>query len=249
MAVIWQRKTAENHYEVRTAGNSVRLYKDQVFHSQWNTQRPMSNGVWDLLFLPALLLPDPAVKRVLLLGVGGGAVINQFTHLLSPDQIVGVELDPVHLQVARRFFFVQRDSVTLHHADAIAWLKNYRGEKFDVVIEDLFSEQGGEPVRVATADQAWFRLLKRHLRPGGALVINFEDASQMRASGAAYQSTLNGKPDIRYQFNQPSYGNSVCAFMGDTVSPAILRARLDKLLANYPASRGKSQKFRIRRVV
>lgn len=227
----------------------MRLYKDRVFHSQWNKHRPMSNGVWDLLFLPALLLPEPSVKRVLLLGVGGGAVINQFTHLLSPDRVVGVELDPVHIQVARRFFGVKHESVTLHHADAIAWLKSYRGEKFDMVIEDLFTEKVGEPVRVATADQAWFRVLKRHLRPGGALVINFEDAAQMRASGAAYQSTLNGKPDIRYQFNQPSYGNSVCAFMGDTVSPAMLRSRLDNLLTNYPACRGKSQKFRIRRVV
>lgn len=209
----------------------------------------MSNGVWDLLFLPALLLPDPHVKRVLLLGVGGGAVINQFTYLLAPEQVVGVELDPVHIQVARRFFKVKQRAVTLHHADAIEWLKGYQGEKFDIIIEDLFTEKHGEPVRVADADQAWFCLLRRHLRPGGALVINFEDASQMRASGAAYQSELNGEPDIRYQFNQPSYGNSVCAFMGDTVSPAILRTRLTELLGDFPACRAKSQKFRIRRVV
>ena len=249
MAVIWDRHAGDNHYEVRTAGNSIRLYKDRVFHSQWNDQRPMSNGVWDLLFLPALLLPDPDVKRVLLLGVGGGAVINQFTHLLSPESVVGVELDPIHIQVARRFFSVSEDSVTLHQADAIEWLANYSGAKFDMVIEDLFTEQGGEPVRVANADQAWFRLLRRHLKPRGALVINFEDAAQMRNSGTAYQATLNGRADIRYQFNQPSYGNSVCAFMGSSVTPAILRGRLDDLLVHYPACRTKSQKFRIRRVV
>ena len=98
MAVIWEQKTTGCHYEVRTAGNSVRLYKDGVFHSQWNDQRPLSNGVWDLLFLPTLFLPEPNIQRVLVLGVGGGAVINQFSRLLSPCNIVGVELDAVHIK-------------------------------------------------------------------------------------------------------------------------------------------------------
>lgn len=249
MAVIWQQVSAGDHYEVRTAGNSIRLYKNRVFHSQWNSERPLSNGVWDLLFLPALFLPAEQVKRVLLLGVGGGAVINQFTHLLMPDKIVGVELDPTHIDIARRFFAVKHKSVELYQADAIDWLHKYKGEKFDIVIEDLFTEENGEPKRVATADKQWFSLLQKHLNPGGALVINFEDPAQMRASSGAYQATLSDRKDIRYQFNQPSYGNSVCAFMADSVSPAALRSRLDQALANYPACRVKGQKFRVRRVV
>lgn len=249
MAVIWQQNSGNDRYEVRTAGNSVRLYKNRVFHSQWNHQRPLSNGVWDLLFLPALFLPVEKVQRVLLLGVGGGAVINQFTHLLAPQKIVGVELDPTHIDVARGFFSVQDPSVDLHHADAIEWLKRYRGEKFDIVIEDLFTELNGEPARVAEADEQWFRLLQKHLHPHGALVINFEDSAQMRASGAAYQATISGREDIRYQFNQPSYGNSVCAFMPGPVSPAGLRERLSAVLAGYPDCRVSGQKFRLRRVV
>ncbi len=249
MAVIWERKTDSCHYEVRTAGNSVRLYKNNVFHSQWNNTRPLSNGVWDLLFLPALLLPDIEIKRVLVLGVGGGAVINQFTQLLAPVAIIGVELDAVHIQIARRFFGVQQESVELVQADALDWISRYKGEKFDVIIEDLFTEKNGEPYRIAEATAPWFRQLKKHLQPEGVLVVNFEDAMQMRAASAAYQATLNGDPDLRYQFNQPSYGNSVCAFLGNAVSPAVMRRRLDLLLENYPACRAKGQQFRIRRVI
>jgi len=249
MAVIWERKTAKCHYEVRTAGNSVRLYKDNVFHSQWNDTRPLSNGVWDLLFLPALLLPDMDINRVLVLGVGGGAVINQFTQLLEPKEIVGVELDAVHLQIAKRYFGVQQRSVELIQADALEWMHNYKGKKFDVIIEDLFTEKGGEPYRVAEATTSWFRALKKHLQPNGVLVVNFEDVAQMRAASVPYQATLNGRPDLRYQFNQPSYGNSVCAFLSEAVTPAAMRRRLDRLLENYPACRAKGQQFRLRRVV
>ncbi len=248
MAVIWQKKVSANHYEVRTAGNSVRLYKNGVFHSQWNDQRPLSNGVWDLLFLPALFYPVQRVKRVLVLGVGGGAVINQFSCLLQPETIIGVELDPVHLMVARRFFGVNGNAVELVEADALSWLANYRGEKFDIIIEDLFTEVDGEPVRVAPAGEAWLSALLSHLQPHGSLVINFEDAAQMRNSTPPYLACKGERPDARFRFTQPSYGNSVCAFMGQEGSVPWLRKQLDVALAPYPACRATGQKFKIRRV-
>lgn len=254
MAVAWEKQSGDNHYQVRTAGNSKRLYKNGVFHSQWNEQRPIAGGVWDLLFLPALFLEQihaavPGKLRVLLLGVGGGAVIRQFNAILPPASITGVELDKIHLQVARNHFGVKGPNVSLQHADAIAWIKSHSGEKFDLIIEDLFTEQKGEAVRVAAADAAWFSCLLAQLRPGGALVLNFEDAGQMRFSGRAYLDVCAGRPDVRYHFSLPSYGNSVCAFLPAEVSPRKLRQRLDELLQPWPLSRGSAQKFRLRRVV
>ena len=248
MAVIWSKSTGNDCYEVRSAGNSVRLYKNRVFHSQWNPHRPLSNGVWDLLFLPALFLPPDKVRRVLLLGVGGGAVVNQYLTLLAPDTIVGVELDKQHLSIARRFFSLRHVSVELVCADAIDWLNNYNGPPFDVVIEDLFTEVNGEPQRVVAADTQWFEVLLRNLEPHGVLVINFEDAAQMRRSGTAYREAIGDRADIRYQFTQPTYGNSVCAFAQTSVAPAYLRERLAQVLEGYPASRRAAQRFRVRRV-
>lgn len=249
MAVIWQQQTDSGHYEVRLAGNSRRLYKEGVFHSQWNPTRPLSNGVWDLLFLPALFRQPETIKKILVLGVGGGAVMNTFSTLLDPQEIIGVELDPVHIKIAREHFLLPHAPVVLHQADATEWVHQYRGEQFDVVIEDLFTEQNGEPVKVVPAGVGWFRKLKKLVRPGGVLVINFEDPEQMRDAGSAYQRTLGARSDIRYQFTQPTYGNSVCAFMDDTASPSRLRTRLSTLLDSYPACHASGQKFRLRKVV
>jgi len=249
MAVIWQRQTGSGLYEVRSAGNSRRLYKDGVFHSQWNPTRPLSNGVWDLLFLPALFRDPVTIKRVLVLGVGGGAVINTFATLLQPEEIIGVELDPVHIKIAKEHFLLSQLPVKLHQAEATEWIQGYEGDRFDVVIEDLFTEKQGEPVKAVATGKGWFRKLGKLLRPGGVLVINFEGPEQMREAGSAYCETIGSQPDIRFQFSQPTYGNSVCAFLDEAGSPAKLRERLSTLLDSYPACRASGQKFRVRRVV
>ena len=248
MAVIWQKKTQDAVYEVRSAGNSRRLYKNGVFHSQWNEQRPLSNGVWDLLFLPALFYPTGTIRRILILGVGGGAVLNQFTRLLSPQKITGVELDPIHLAVAEHHFGVAGETIELVEADAVSWVKQYRGEKFDMIIEDLFTEVDSEPVRAVNADEQWLSALLRHLRSAGCLVINYEDNEQMQESARAYLDCKGDRPDVRYRFSQPSYGNSVCAYLGIEGKPSRLRSQLDEVLSGFSACRATGQKFKLRRV-
>lgn len=247
MAIVWEMHADGDHYQVRSAGGSVRLYKNRVFHSQWNESRPLSGGVWDLLFIPSLFLPDGAVKRVLLLGVGGGAVIRQYLTFFQIDQLVGVELDPMHIKISREHFGVRQRNVELVAADAIQWVDAYRGPGFDVVIEDLFTEQDGEPVRVTEASAAWFRSLRNLLRADGTLIINFEDPAQFRASGQAYRDAIEGREDCRYGFTLASYGNCVGVFLPLEIPRATLRARLDDVLVGHPTSRLSAQKFRIRK--
>ena len=249
MAVVWQTVERGDHYQVRTAGQSVRLYKNDVFHSQWNETRPLSGGVWDLLFLPSLFVPSGSVKRVLVLGVGGGAVIRQYLTFLPIEQIVGVELDPVHLKIARQHFGVDDDRVELVCADAVEWVRSYNGPRFDIVIEDLFTEIEGEPVRVERASAGWFRQLRRLLKKDGTLIINFEDPAQLRRSGPAYCAAIAGAADHRFGLTLPSYGNCVGVFLSRQGDPALLREKLGELLKSYPACRGSGQKFRIRRVL
>ncbi len=134
MAVLWQKKTAGQHYEVRTAGNSRRLYKNGVCHSQFNPANPVTGSIWDLLILPSCYQPETAPRRVLVLGVGGGAVILQLQELFNPELIIGVEMDPLHLDIARRFFGLGSDNVKLIRSDAVSWLRDACDQKFDLVI-------------------------------------------------------------------------------------------------------------------
>ena len=249
MAIVWESFNGDDHYQVRAAGCSVRLYKNGVFHSQWNENRPLSGGVWDLLFIPSLFMPPGFVKRVLVLGVGGGAVIRQYLTFLPIKQIVGVELDPMHIKVAREYFGVDQSGAELICADAVQWVRDYRGPRFDIVIEDLFTELGGEPVRVKEASASWFRQLRKLLRKDGSLIVNFEDPSQLRDSGPAYLEAIGNAQDHRFGLTLPTYGNCVGVFLASGSDPAKLRKNLGNLLLKYPSCRQSGQKFRIRRVL
>ncbi|MCW8840313.1 MAG: hypothetical protein OQK96_04985, partial [Gammaproteobacteria bacterium] len=201
------------------------LYTNGVFHSQYNPNNPVTGSVWDLLMLPAFFAPQ-RIRRVLVLGVGGGAVIRQLNHFLRPELIVGVELNPVHLEVARDYFDVEARNVALHQADAILWLRQYRGEPFDLIIEDLFSDNGGDPQRVIEADAPWLRLLLKRLSPQGVLVINFGSQTELRCSAWFTEPAIRSKFPSAFRLTTPLYENVIGAFLRQPVEGRVLRQKL-----------------------
>jgi len=229
MAVLWQKCVQGTQYEVRTAGRSLRLYTDGVFHSQYNPARPLTHGVWDLLMLPALYYPAGEIKRVLVLGVGGGAVIKLLHHFIAPDEIFGIELNPMHLKIAQRFFGINTELASLHEADAIQWLKTYKGPAFDMIIDDLFGEQEGEPQRVVELDHDWCATLHKHTTRHGVVVVNSMSPYELRQSAFMKNQRLAKQYSSKIQLSLPIYENAVGAFFKPRVTGKQLQQRLNTL--------------------
>lgn len=211
------------------AGHSRRLYTDGVFHSQYNPKRPLTHGVWDLLMLPALYSPVGALRRVLVLGVGGGAVIRLLHHFIQPDKIVGIELNATHLKIAKRFFGINKNIATLHHADAIKWLENYRGPAFDLIIDDLFGEVDGEPQRVVPLNTRWCALLHRQVSKSGVIVINSMSAKILRESAFVTNTRLSNQYASKLQLSLPVYENAVGAFFRKATDKRQLKQHLSTI--------------------
>ncbi|MFP5382440.1 MAG: spermidine synthase [Gammaproteobacteria bacterium] len=224
MAVIWRKDAGGVHYEVRTAGKTTRLYTNGVLHTQHNPSRLLTGSVWDLLLLPALLLPRDKVRRVLVLGVGGGAVIHQLLRLFPAVQVTAVELNPVHVSVARRFFGLGDPRLHIVCENAVTWLALYDGEPFDLVIDDLFGDRDGQPCRAVDANTDWFDLLAMPLSPGGVLAMNFATQREVRASAWGH-----GERAVRRRFPgalslaTPGCENRVAVFLPRVVSASELR--------------------------
>lgn len=248
MAVLWQKVVNGSRYEVRAAGNSRRLYTNGVFHSQYNPRHPLTGGVWDLLMLPAFLLPAGAVRRVLVLGVGGGTVIQQLIHFVKPDVITGIEWDPVHLYVAKRFFGLPPKRVVLHQADAVAWLRRYRGPGFDLIIDDLFIGQNGDPAKAVTANAAWFHTLLRNLRTGGALVSNFVSFRALRDCAYFTHRSIERRFPAAFALRTEYAENAIGAFLRRPGSSALLRTRLQTTPGLDPRLKTGRLRYRIRRL-
>lgn len=221
MAILFSRLHEGRRYEVRSAGQTRRLYTDGVFHTQYHPARRLSGSVWDLLALPALVLPS--VRRVLLLGVGGGAVVHVLRTFVQPQQMVGVDLSPMHLQLARRYFDLAGPDLELHCADARAFVRDYRGDAFDLVIEDLFGGSHGRPERAIVADRAWCEALGRLVAGDGALVINTLSRQEVRATAFVADPQVRQEWATCLGLSVPGYTNTVGAFFRKPVTPAALR--------------------------
>ncbi len=247
MAILWKKEQAGALYEVRTAGNSRRLYTDGVFHSQYNPKTPLTRSVWDLLMLPAFFYSPGTVKRVLVLGVGGGAVIRLLQQFVAPQAITGVELNPVHLYVAKRFFKLGRD-VSLHQADAIEWMQKYKGPGFDMIIDDLYGEQDGEPVRAVDFSHKWMALLLKHLNTNGVLVANFVSNKEFKQCAYFSYTTIQKRILSAFRLSQPTQENIVAAFLKKNVEAKILRHNLAAIPGLNPNLKSSRLRYHLRTI-
>ena len=248
MGIIWETRQGDTHYEVRSAGGSRRLYTNGVFHSQYNPNNPITGNVWDLLLLPVFFYQPGEIKRILMLGVGGGAVIQQLNYFIEPEEIVGVEYDPMHIDIARRFFNVTQSNVSLQQADAVEWLANYRGPKFDLIIDDLFGEVAGEPTRAVEASNKWVRRLFSHVTPQGMVVCNFISFKELKASAYMQDSLVKSRIKTAFCLSNPYYVNAIGAFVGKDVSSKQLREQLHTMPQFNSPQKISKLNYRIRQI-
>ena len=237
MAILLKKRRGGVTYEVRSAGNTRRLYTNGAFHTQLNPQHLFTSGVWDLLSLPSLCLPTPP-KNVLVLGVAGGTAIHQLCKMLSLEQIVGIELDPTHVQLAKDYFQLDYPMLALVQADARNWLETCH-DKFDYIIDDVFIHSEGDPQRPYAADRRWLRLLTQHLAINGTLVQNHIDTRQSkRALGYFSRGTV-------LEFSTEKYANKVLAWF-KSVTGKALKNKLRNELEQWPRSTTQRLRHRCR---
>lgn len=248
MAVIWQKNIDGKKYQVRDAGKTRRLYTNGVCHSEFNPDKLVTGSVWDLLILPALFYSPGKIKRVLMLGVGGGASILQLHHLVEPLSITGVDLNPVHLDIAKRFFKVDETPVNLFEADAREWMQQYIGEFFDLIIDDLFIDEGSEPVRAVEATSKWFNLLIRHLSIDGHLVTNFGSQQEFKQSAYFQNRKVRSCFSSAFRLTSPLLENVVGAFMRIETDSKILRNNINAHPVLSRSLQSKQLRYRISKV-
>lgn len=175
-----------------------------------------------MLSLPALMLPDRSGLRVLVLGVGGGTVLRQLNVLLEDPVIIGIDIDPVHLTVARDWFGVTEEEAMLVEADAVNWIRTYRGRGFDLIIDDLFGEHEGEPARALDLDKSWSRNLLQILANEGVVIVNSLDCKELRARGFMSDKSIRS----RYRCQLAEYQNCVGVFLANDADNRFWRQRV-----------------------
>ena len=109
----------------------------------------VTGSIWDLLWLGLYFDARPEPSRVLLLGLGAGTVVLQLQVLFPSARFTAIEQDPIHIEVARTHFGVDKARTQIHCQDAVEFVARYRGPRFDLVIGALFIGNAGITSRIA----------------------------------------------------------------------------------------------------
>ena len=164
------------------SGGTRTLVVDETFASFYRPGEIATECVWDAIAAPILWLPPTRRRRILILGLGGGSVARLARALAPEAEIMGVELDPEVVRLAREHFELDRLDVRVELADARLWLEEQvsrpaleRGPRFDAILEDVFIGQGDDVHKPDWIPEPAHEQARSLLAPGGLLVSNTLD--------------------------------------------------------------------------
>jgi len=119
------------------------------------------------------------IKRVLVLGLGGGS-IPVYLHRFLPEAAIDVvEIDPGIISAAKKYFGI-RETSRLHliESDGRVYL-NRHPEPYDLIIVDVFT---GSYIPFHMMTKEFYQLVRSRLKPHGVAAINILPAEKLFAS-------------------------------------------------------------------
>ncbi|PLX83010.1 MAG: hypothetical protein C0614_05815 [Desulfuromonas sp.] len=112
---------------------------------------------------------EPPIKRVLMLGLGGGAMAQFIARKFPEVTLDIIEIDPLVVEVAEKYFgFKPERNGQVQVGDGRRLLRK-SGQVYDVIILDAY-KAGGIPFHLTTRE--FMEIVKNHLSPGGVAVIH-----------------------------------------------------------------------------
>ncbi len=171
----------------------------------------------------------PAGKDVLLVGLGSGQLAKRLSS--RGLRVEAVEIDPAIVDVARRFFGFDDETISVHVGDGRYFVECAPKDRYDFVVFNAFSGDA-LPGHLYTAEA--IRAVERALKPGGVFVTAFFGRlDDTGAAANAVHATLGDTFDsVRVFTHDHSKDKSVEAYYFASNEPleADWNASLDKLL-------------------
>ena len=226
--MVHEVQSSYSHIRVIDRGNQRALYFDDDKYVQTLIDRTAPHRLqhsYAQTMMASVLYP-PRVASVLVIGLGGGAVVQFFNRNLPDVRVDAVEIDPEVVAVARNWFGTTSGPHTrIFVGDGRDYLQR-SSERYDIIFLDAHlhpresTDATGHPLSLQT--QAFYRSLHERLQPGGVAVFNM-----LAASTKGYLATICAAFAATQIAWTPSRNNAV-AFAkpaGGMPDEATLRAR------------------------
>ena len=128
--------------------------------------------------------------KTLILGLGGGTVAKLIRKIWPDAKITGVDIDPVMVELGKKYLGLERANVEIKIADALSFLTihqslftNHFTNHFDLVIIDLYN---GDQFPEKFGELGFLNKLKGSLLKNGVAVFNRTYYGDMRPKAVKF---------------------------------------------------------------
>jgi spermidine synthase len=172
--LITERESVYNYIQVVQVGDETQLVLNEGvgIHSIYAPNRILTQGPWDYFMIAPYFNNPPftqaQVRKVAVIGLGGGTAVREFTSAYGSIPIDGVEIDNAIVNMGRQYFHMNEPNLHVIVQDGRYFLQT-TSQKYDVVAIDAY-QQPYVPFQLTTKE--FFQEVRNHLTPTGVAVIN-----------------------------------------------------------------------------
>ena len=154
----------------------VRDNKEEVVESVVNVKKPYDMLAPYTHYMFASYLFQPKQEHVLIVGLGGGAMVHFLRHYDTAAQVTAVEIDPAVVKLADRYFDVRPGkNLKIVTGDGLQYLEKTEA-RYDAIYMDAFlkpsadTDATGTPLTMKTV--RFYKDVQQKLKPGGVVAFN-----------------------------------------------------------------------------
>jgi spermidine synthase len=171
--VIYSTYSAYHYIEVIDEGGMRTL----SFNGSWETKMQRDNPLQghfeytEYFHMPWLW--NTNIKRVLMVGLGGGSTQRSFQHYYTNITVDTVEIDPAVVNVAKTYFHVaETPTHRIHVQDGRIFLRR-TANIYDVILMDAYSTtRYGSSIPPHLTTKEFFIIARNHLTTNGVMAYN-----------------------------------------------------------------------------
>jgi spermidine synthase len=171
--ILFERQTPYHHIIVADEDGVRWLHFDNTFQSSMDPKDPMKGFLEYTDYFHCGFLFNENVKEVLIVGLGGASGPKSFLHYYPNVNVDVAEIDPVVVDVAKKYFGLKDDArLKIHTQDGRVFIKK-SPKQYDLIILDAYSaNRYGLTVPRHLVTKEFFQEIYDKLSPDGIMIYN-----------------------------------------------------------------------------
>jgi spermidine synthase len=242
--LIYENDSAYNYIQVQEDAAGYRylyLNEGQGIHSQWHPEIYTYRRTWSF-FLAAPYFNAPPyqpeqVESLLIIGLAGGTIARQYTHIYGDIPIDGVEIDPDIIRAGELFFGISEEempNLTTYAQDG-RFILNRLDKQYTVIAVDAYRPPY-IPWHLTTVE--FFHEAVQRLAENGVVAVNVGRTDVDRRLVDAMTTTLLGVFPSVHAMDVPQSFNTILVATRLPTTPDNLIQNIELLPGDvHPALR------------